>query len=130
MGFRTMNTTDKAKFNSEVWTVVKQIPSGKVATYGQIASMVKKPENVEDNSFRAFGPRWVGTAMATCTEDVPWHRVVNSQGRISIRGEGTTVQRERLESEGVKFDEQGRINLKVFQWQVPISGPIQPELPL
>jgi methylated-DNA-protein-cysteine methyltransferase-like protein len=130
MGFRTMNTAEKAKFNSEVWIVVKQIPSGKVATYGQIASMVKKPENVEDNSFRAFGPRWVGAAMATCPEDVPWHRVVNSQGRISIRGEGTTVQRERLESEGVKFDDQGRINLKVFQWQAPTPGSIQPELPL
>jgi len=129
MGFRDMNTTDKINFNSEVWNIVKQIPRGKVATYGQIALLVNRPENIAENVFRAFGPRWVGTAMATCPEDVPWHRVVNSQGKISIRGEGINVQKEMLESEGIKFNEQGRINLKIFQWQTSESNSNQPELP-
>lgn len=129
MGFRDMNTTDKINFNSEVWNIVKQIPRGKVATYGQIALLVNRPENIAENVFRAFSPRWVGTAMATCPEDVPWHRVVNSQGKISIRGEGINVQKEMLESEGIKFNEQGRINLKIFQWQTSESNSNQPELP-
>ena len=64
---------------------------------------------------------WVGSAMAACPEDTPWHRVINAQGKISLRGGGDSAQRVRLEDEGVIFDERGRVNLKEYQWNgIPI----------
>jgi methylated-DNA-protein-cysteine methyltransferase-like protein len=54
--------------------------------------------------------------MAVCPEDTPWHRVINAQGKISLRGGGDSTQRRRLEDEGVIFDERSRVNLKIYQW--------------
>lgn len=125
----SINTIDKINFNNEVWKIVLEIPEGKVATYGQIASIVKKPENIADNIYRSFSSRWVGAAMAVCPDNVPWHRVVNSQGKISIRGEGSIIQKQRLEAEGVIFDEKGRINLKRYQWHVSEPKTNQTKLP-
>jgi methylated-DNA-protein-cysteine methyltransferase-like protein len=56
--------------------------------------------------------------MAACPEDVPWYRVINAQGKISLRsGPGAAAQRQLLEAEGILFDERGRINLKQYQWE-------------
>ena len=71
--------------------------------------------------------------MAACGEvepPVPWHRVINAQGRISGRGElmRAEVQRERLEAEGVAFDERERVNLKVFRWAA--EGFVLPKDPI
>lgn len=107
---------DKMVFNNSVWELVRQIPYGKVATYGQIAGLLSPPAGVAEKTYRAFGPRWVGSAMAACPQDVPWHRVINSQGRISLRGGGDTNQRQLLEEEGIIFDERERVDLKQFQW--------------
>ena len=71
-------------FYEEVWNVVRQIPFGKVASYGQIAKMIPPPNGVEIESYKAFAPRWVGGAMANCPDDVPWQRVINSKGEISL----------------------------------------------
>ena len=95
-----------------IYAVVRRIPPGQVATYGQIARIVG-----------GCTPRAVGYAMAAlpCDADVPWHRVINSQGAISPRrsGEGSARQRQLLEGEGMRFDQQGRVDLNVVGWAGP-----------
>ncbi len=90
--------------------MVDRIPPGQVATYGQIARLLGQPR----------GARQVGYALAALSPDspVPWHRVVNAQGRISPRGlDGAhDLQRLLLEDEGVAFDVQSRIDLSRFAW--------------
>jgi methylated-DNA-protein-cysteine methyltransferase-like protein len=104
-------------YYEQVWDLVRQIPPGKVATYGQIAQMLPPPEGVELEEYKAFGPRWVGGAMAACPEYVPWQRVINSQGKISKRP-GAERQRQLLEKEGLLFVKD-RLDLKVYQWRGP-----------
>jgi methylated-DNA-protein-cysteine methyltransferase related protein len=116
-----------ADFRARVWEMTQQIPPGKVATYGQIAAWVGAPAGVSEQDYRAFGPRWVGGAMAACPDGIPWHRVINAQGKISLRGGSETHQRELLESEGVVFDSHERVDLKRFGWSGP-AGPNQPTL--
>ncbi len=91
--------------------MVRQIPSGQVASYGGIARMV------------STGPRQVGYAMAALTtqDAVPWHRVINSRGEISRRKDGRsdTLQRQLLQEEGVVFDHRGRVDLDRFGWIAP-----------
>jgi methylated-DNA-protein-cysteine methyltransferase-like protein len=118
---------DPIIFNHQVWEIVRQIPPGKVATYGQIARMIPPPEGVDEKAYRAFGPRWVGGAMAASPEDVPWQRVINSKGEISLRP-GAEHQRMLLEEEGVQFNERVRIDLKIFGWHSSLEGPEQPHL--
>jgi methylated-DNA-protein-cysteine methyltransferase-like protein len=95
-----------------IYAVVERIPPGCVATYGQVARLAGLPG----------GARQVGYALhALATGSaVPWHRVVNAQGCISLRSGDSPadlIQRVRLEAEGVEFDAQGRISLQRFQWQ-------------
>lgn len=107
-------------FNAQVWAIVRQIPSGKVATYGQIAALIAPPEGMEPKDYKAFGARWVGGAMAACPEGVPWQRVINAQGKISLRrGGGHIRQRQLLEAEGVTFDYRERVDLSKFGWAGP-----------
>jgi methylated-DNA-protein-cysteine methyltransferase related protein len=87
-----------------------------VATYGQIAALLPPPGAMDPKAYLAFGPRWVGGAMAACPEDVPWQRVINAQGRISPRP-GALDQRVLLEEEGIRFDEAARIDLKKYRWE-------------
>ncbi len=103
-------------FNARVWELARRIPHGKVATYGQLALSLPLPMGVEADTYRAFGARWVGGAMAACPNDVPWWRVINSKGEISPRP-GASRQRELLEAEGVIFNEKGRVDLKVYGWE-------------
>ena len=94
---------------SRIYSAVRRIPKGKVSTYGRIAKLVNAP-----------GPRVVGYAMAALPagSNVPWQRVVNHKGEVSLRkgGDGELRQRRLLESEGVQFSLRGRINLKVYAW--------------
>jgi methylated-DNA-protein-cysteine methyltransferase-like protein len=118
---RTMRYTSPPNlqdYHSKVWDMVRQIPYGKVATYGQIALMLPPPAGVEFETYKAFSPRWVGGAMAACPDDVPWQRVINSQGKISERP-GAQKQKELLLEEGVVFNEKGRIDLKKYGWGGP-----------
>ncbi len=96
-----------------IYAVVRQIPPGKVAAYGQIASIVG-----------GCTARMVGYAMAALTprhEDVPWHRVINAQGKISLRADsaGSALQRRLLEEEGVRFDSTGKVDFRQVRWQGP-----------
>ena len=118
---------DPIIFNHQVWDLVRQIPPGRVATYGQIARLLPPPEGMEAKAYLAFGPRWVGGAMAACPEDVPWQRVINSKGEISPRP-GAEEQRHLLEEEGVEFDEYSRVNLKIYGWQDSGKESEQPHL--
>ena len=98
-----------------VWGLVRQIPHGRVASYKQIALMLPPPEGVDLEAYTAFAPRWVGGAMAACPDDVPWQRVINSQGKISERP-GAERQRLLLEQEGVEFVKD-RVELKKYGWK-------------
>lgn len=92
----------------EIYTQVRRIPSGKVATYGQIADLAGRPKHA----------RQVGYALHALGDDsdVPWHRVINARGEISLRSvDGKTIQRVLLEAEGVTFVD-GRIALASFRW--------------
>lgn len=101
----------------QVWNLVRQVPYGKVVTYGQVAQMLPVPPGVEGQDYKAFGARWVGEAMAACPPDVPWQRVINSQGKISERP-GAQRQQQLLEGEGVAFVK-GKASLKLYQWGGP-----------
>jgi methylated-DNA-protein-cysteine methyltransferase-like protein len=101
---------DRPSFFRRVYQVVRLIPPGQVATYGQIAEIVSHRQ----------AARTVGWALNGLPEgeDVPWHRVINARGLISPRGRGNAAatQRALLEREGVLFDPQDRIDLARFQW--------------
>lgn len=114
---------DPTTYNAAVWEIVCEIPEGCVSTYGQIASMIPPPEGVAPDQYKRLSPRWVGSAMRATPagRGVPWHRVINSQGKISLPAgsPGADEQRGRLEMEGVVFSPAGRVNLKKFGWDGP-----------
>ena len=109
-------------FDEKVIIVVKRIPRRRLATYGQIADLVG-----------AWGcARQVGWALRRLSlpSDVPWHRVVNAKGQISMspsREGSDWMQRELLIEEGIPVDQEGRLPLKRFLWRpVAISGAFTP----
>ena len=96
----------------KIYDVVRQIPPGKVATYGQIAELAG-----------LFGkPRVVGYALfrvADPDDSIPWQRVVNSKGEVSysqVRNGSDYLQRHLLEEEGIEFKANGKIDLKLYRW--------------
>ncbi|MCX4246824.1 MGMT family protein [Paraliomyxa miuraensis] len=92
-------------FNARVYAVVRQVPAGFVTTYGHVAARLGSPRVA----------RHVGFALAALTpehEPVPWHRVINSQGRVSHHR--ASDQQRMLEDEGVVFDARGRVDLKRY----------------
>jgi methylated-DNA-protein-cysteine methyltransferase related protein len=120
---------DPKTYNALVWKIARQIPAGKVSSYGQIASMIPPPEGVLPGQYDKLGSRWVGKAMRDTPsgEGVPWHRVINSQGSISLpEGSPPAVeQRARLEAEGVVFSAKGKVNFDVVGWDGPASDWLQ-----
>jgi methylated-DNA-protein-cysteine methyltransferase-like protein len=118
MPARFTSPPSRMDFNIQVWEIVRQIPASRMMTYGQIAALIPCPPNMTAQGYRAFGPRWVGGAMASCPEGVPWQRVVNSQGRISLRN-SAAQQRELLEREGIQFSASGKIDLKNYLFAIP-----------
>jgi methylated-DNA-protein-cysteine methyltransferase related protein len=102
-----------------IYAVVRQIPAGQVATYGQVAELANLPRQARLVGYALFR---VGPEM-----DVPWQRVINAKGEISespFRLGGDYLQRSLLEAEGIEFDAQGRIRLSQYRWE-----PDQPHLP-
>jgi len=93
-----------------IYAIVALIPVGRVATYGQVAGLAGL----------AGQARQVGYALSSLRDDsIPWHRVVNARGEISPRTDGSPgdeIQRLRLESEGIAFDNHGRIQLDRYRW--------------
>ncbi len=114
---RFSSPPNQQAYYEQVWQLVRQIPPGKVASYGQIALMIAPPAGIEFDTYKAFSPRWVGGAMAACPDDVPWQRVINSQGKISARP-GAERQRELLEEEGVEFVKD-KVDMKKYGWKGP-----------
>jgi len=112
---------NQKNFYAQVWDIVRQVPVGRVITYGDVARLIPVPEGMNLRDYETFGARWVGGAMAACPPDVPWQRVVNAQGKISLR-RGAEEQRALLESEGILFDERDRIDLKFYGWAPDLGG--------
>lgn len=104
-----------APFRKAVYRLVRRIPAGRVATYGQIAAILGHPR----------AARAVGTALHWLPRDlldrVPWQRVINAAGGISYRGDiyRPDLQRRLLEDEGVVFDRDGCVDLRRFRWPGP-----------
>ena len=101
-------------FHERVYRLVKGVPAGFVTTYGDVATMLGSPRVA----------RHVGWALAALVDgptDVPWHRVINSRGRISFKGQTDRAeeQRRRLEAEGVTFNASGVVDLNTFRWFWP-----------
>lgn len=93
--------------HERIFAVVRRIPPGRVATYGQIARLVGRPR----------AARQIGYALHRCPPGLPWHRVINAQGRISLPADSTSglAQRRRLIEEGVVFIG-GRVDLARHGW--------------
>ena len=101
---------------ARIYAVVRRIPRGRVATYGQVAEIAGLPGHA----------RQVGYALHALPAGttVPWHRVLNAQGALSLRREpgADLTQRLLLEREGIRFDARGRVNLPRLRWR-PASRP-------
>jgi methylated-DNA-protein-cysteine methyltransferase-like protein len=94
-----------------IYAVVRQIPYGQVATYGQVAELAGLIGK----------PRVVGYALyrVTATDEIPWHRVINAKGEVSRsphRNGTDYLQQSLLEDEGIKFDATGKLNLARYRW--------------
>jgi methylated-DNA-protein-cysteine methyltransferase-like protein len=98
------------EFEERAKGVIKAIPRGKVATYAQVAALA--------GNYRAARQVVRVLHASSSTERLPWHRVVNSRGGISLeRGRGFEEQRRRLLREGVRVSVSGRLSLQEFQWE-------------
>ena len=99
------------EFTKKVLSVIKKIPKGKVATYAQVAALAGKPQGVR-------GVVWI-LHSSSGKNDLPWHRVINSKGRISFpeMSESWFKQKGLLEREGIKFTDVGAVDLNLFQWK-------------
>lgn len=104
-----MRQVGEQSYRERVYEIVRQIPRGRVMTYGQIAEILGE----------GYTPRTVGYVMhGADSEKVPWQRVINSQGACST-GKMTmpvNLQQNMLESEGVVFSEKGKCDLKSYLW--------------
>ncbi|HEX8370028.1 MAG TPA: MGMT family protein [Pyrinomonadaceae bacterium] len=100
---------DEQSYREKVYGIVRQIPVGRVMTYGQIAELLGE----------GYTARTIGYVMhAADTENVPWQRVINSQGACST-GKMTipvNMQQKMLQDEGVRFDERGKCDLQKYRW--------------
>lgn len=105
---RDVPSNSSAGVPERIWTVVAAIPPGRVATYGQVAELAGLPR----------GARAVGRVMARLPAGtrLPWHRVINASGKVSIPGTGGARQQALLEAEGVAFVD-GRVNLPRVRWR-------------
>ena len=98
-----------SSFQRRITALIKRIPRGRVATYGHIARLAGNPR----------GARHVVWALNSSSEKekLPWHRVINSQGRISLKpGQGFELQKALLEDEGVRFDKNNKVDLDLYLW--------------
>lgn len=97
-------------FNQRIWQVVAAVPAGKVTTYGTVAARAGLPR----------AARRVGAALQVLPADtqIPWHRIVNAQGRLSLPRDSLAyrTQRSRLEDEGIAFRPNDSIDLRQYGW--------------
>jgi methylated-DNA-protein-cysteine methyltransferase-like protein len=99
---------DTTSFEDRAAELVRRVPAGRVASYGQIAAMAGDPR----------GAREV-VKVLRAVKGLPWHRIISGKGVISLPGEGGRIQRGLLEKEGVELDPSGAIDLGRFGWRGP-----------
>ena len=95
---------------TQVFAIVAQIPEGQVMGYGQVGGFLQPP----------LSGLWVGRILAGSTETLPWWRVVGADGSLLVRKRDALLaieQEQRLQEEGVDFTEDGRVQMKRFQWK-------------
>ena len=113
-----MSESGRHESYERIYAVVRQIPKGRVATYGQVAALAGLPGHA----------RQVGYALHALAEGstVPWHRVINAKGEVSLRVEAgwDNFQRHLLEEEGVVFDNRGRVDLERERWEPSLKDTI------
>ncbi len=99
----------RAPLTERILTVIKSIPKGAVASYGQVAALAGSPR----------GARQVARVLHSLSgkEKLPWHRVIGAAGSISLPAEGGAEQARRLRREGVPVDARGRLDLGRFRWR-------------
>lgn len=101
-----------SEFYQQVYAITKQIPRGRVTSYGRIAAIIGKPR----------GARVVGYALSAIPKEtlseIPWQRVINSRGMISFKGDTfrAQLQKKLLEDEGVVFDKFDKVDWSVYGW--------------
>ncbi|WP_017712435.1 MGMT family protein [Prochlorothrix hollandica] len=101
---------------------MRQIPLGRVATYGQVATLAQLPGRARLVGYALF-------RVALPQDDIPWHRVINAQGQISQsphRRGSDFMQRQLLEEEGIVFGDRDKISLQRYGWQPQILESIVP----
>ncbi len=99
----------------KVIELIREIPEGRVTTYGFIAALAGNPR----------AARQVARILHSCSpkEGLPWHRVVNREGRISLRPfQGYEIQKQLLEDEGILFNQKDKIDLNIFLWDGLVKG--------
>lgn len=103
--------------HARIWAVVRRIPRGRVASYGQVAAAAGLPRQARLAGYALHG--------APAHLKIPWHRVINAQGRISLPADSEAAgeQRRRLEAEGVVFVG-GRVDLARYRWQPRSPAPV------
>ncbi len=106
-------------FYEQVYLVVQRIPPGKVTSYGRVAQMLGRPQAARAVGYALSALKHPESGSPYTSDRVPWQRVVNSQGRISIKHREQTANRqaEILRAEGVAVDEHLHINLNVYLWK-------------
>jgi methylated-DNA-protein-cysteine methyltransferase-like protein len=108
----------RAGFDLLVYELVRMIPEGAVATYGQIAELIPPPPTLDPLAYRRIRARWVGYALGRCPDDVPWQRVINAAGKPSQRLSGGHLPQEQLlRREGVSFTSSGEVDLEHASWR-------------
>ena len=101
----------RSELYRSIYGVVRRIPRGRVATYGQVAELAGIPRHARQVGYALHALEWGSS--------VPWHRVINARGEISARSApgADRVQRQLLEREGVVFDAAGRVDLAKLRWR-------------
>ncbi|MGC0837370.1 MGMT family protein [Pantoea agglomerans] len=102
-----MNQPDT--FQQRIWQIVAAIPAGRVTTYGDVALLAGSPR----------AARQVGGVLSRLPEGttLPWHRVVNRHGTISLKGDRLLRQRDALEAEGIEVSDDGQLDLEAYRWR-------------
>jgi methylated-DNA-protein-cysteine methyltransferase-like protein len=100
-----------SQFTQDVIKIIQQIPVGKVLTYGKIAKLAGNPRAARQVSWLLHS--------STKKYNLPWHRVINSQGKIALKSEdGKDYQQILLEKEGIEFVEKNKLDLKKYLWEI------------
>ncbi|WP_160620078.1 MGMT family protein [Mixta intestinalis] len=96
-------------FTQRVLQVIAAIPAGSVTTYGEVARLAGSPR----------AARQVGGVLKRLPADsrLPWHRIINRYGQISLQGDDLLRQRDALEAEGIEISDDGKVDLARYRWQ-------------